>query len=732
MAKKKSFKKQNKIKSNNAIKRTGDKFSVEGYRNRIITFVQKSGKKPVSPKDLAAKCRSIKGSEANYKQAIAELIEDGVICMRKRGYVMCSVLGFFKAEILRLNRTFGFMKRCDTEEEIFVPGKFLCGAMPGDIVLAHYIPSRSDSPEGEVLDILKTADAKLTGIIIEDEGEKFFLADTMSKTPVRIENGDIEYKIGDKVMAEICRAGRRHRDHKVRILFSFGNSQSAECCAKAMLTVNGIETEFDDDVKREAKRVAAAGVWPDDYQGRLDLRELPIFTIDSAESKDLDDAVSIERTNNGYTLGVHIADVSHYVKGNSPLDKSALERGTSIYYADQVIPMLPKELSNGICSLNPNEDRLTFSAIMEITKDGELKSFKFAKSVIRSKVKGIYKEINTILDGSATDEIKEKYAELIPSIEIMNELADKRIDGRKRRGAPEIETSESKIILNDEHICVDIMPRTRGKSEMIIEEFMLLANESAAKLASEKEIPFVYRTHEQPAPEKIETLKESLRHLNIEYPVFSSVKPTHMAQILENSKDKECYPIVNMITLRSMAKAKYQTDPIGHFGLALDDYAHFTSPIRRYPDLAIHRILSDLIDSNDTEWLNKRYSGFVQKASEHSTAMEIRAIKIERECEDCYKAEYMQNHIGDEFEGIISSVTEFGFYVELENTVEGLVHINTLPEGYYEYDGYFSIKDEYSDRSFCAGNKVKIICARADVNSGKIDFELADERTADE
>ncbi|MBQ3567123.1 MAG: ribonuclease R [Oscillospiraceae bacterium] len=725
MPKKKKQKKSHEKNVSQYEKRSGDKFSVEGYKNRIVTFVQKSGKKPVSPKDLATKCRSVRGNEANFNLAVNELIEDGVICQRKRGFVMCSVLGFFKAEIVRLNRTFGFMKRCDTEEEIFVPGKFLCGAMPKDIVLAHYIPSRSEKPEGEVLDILKTADSKLTGIIIEDEGEKFFLADTMSKTPVRIENGDIDYKIGDKVMAEICRNGRRHRDHKVKILFTFGSAQSAECCAKAMLAVNDIETEFNEDVKREAKRIAASGVWPDDFKNRLDLRNLPIFTIDSAESKDLDDAVSIEKTDNGYILGVHIADVSHYVKGNSPLDKSALERGTSIYYADQVIPMLPKELSNGICSLNPDEDRLTFSAIMNITSDGMLKDFKFAKSVIRSRVKGIYSEINTILDNTATDEIKQKYEDLIPSINIMNELADIRIENRKKRGAPEIETTESKIILNDDHICVDIKPRTRGKSEMIIEEFMLLANESAAKLAAEKEIPFVYRIHEQPATEKIDTLKESLQRLNVEIPVFSSVKPTHIAQILENAKGKDCYPVVNMITLRSMAKAKYETDPIGHFGLALDDYAHFTSPIRRYPDLAIHRILSDVIDNADSEWLEKRYSGFAQKASEHSTAMEIRAANIERECEDCYKAEYMQNHIGDEFEGIISSVTDFGFYVELDNTIEGLVHINTLPEGYYEYDGYFSIKDEYSDRCFMAGNRVKIICSKADVNSGKIDFELA-------
>lgn len=726
MGKKKKEKKSSKKDFQKKKKFEGDKFSVEGYKNRIQIFVRKNGKKPISPKDLGAKCRSIKGNEKNYNIAIAQLIEDGIIYQRKRGFVCCDIMGFFKAEVVRLNRTFGFIKNCSNDEEIFVPGKFLCGAMPGDIVLAHYIESRSDKPEGEVIDILKPSDSKLTGIIIDDEGELLFLPDTMSKTPVKIEDNGIEYKVGDKVMAKLCHIGKRHRDHRVNILFSFGSSQSAQCCAESVLALNGIEKDFSDEIKREALKIEAQGVWPDDYKERLDLRELPIFTIDSEESKDLDDAVSIKRIENGYLLGVHIADVSHYVKGNSPLDKEAMERGTSIYYADKVIPMLPKALSNGICSLNPDEDRLTFSAIMNISKNGDLVDYKFEKSVIRSRVKGIYSEINSILDNTASEQIKEKYAELIPSIMIMNELADLRIANRKKRGAPEIETAESKIILNEDKICVNIAPRTRGKSEMIIEELMLLANESAAKLANEKEIPFVYRIHEQPAPEKIDNLKDGLRRLNVEVPVFSSVKPAHLAQILENSKGKDCYPVVNMMTLRSMAKAKYQTEPIGHFGLALDDYAHFTSPIRRYPDLAIHRILSDVAQNADSSWLEKRYSAFAQKASEHSTAMEIKAMNIERDCEDCYKAEYMSGHIGDEFEGIISSVTEFGFYVELENTVEGLVHINTLPEGYYSYDGYFSISDEYSDKSFTAGDKVKVICSKADVNSGKIDFELAD------
>lgn len=713
-----------KEKLKNKKKFDNNKYSVESYKNKIITFVKKNGKKPLPFKELAAKCRSIKGNEKNYKTAVTELLQEGTICQRRKGIVMCEILGFFKAEVMRLNKTFGFIKRCDNNEEIFVPGKYLCGAMPKDIVLAKYIESRSGKPEGEIIDILVPSNAKLTGIIIEDDNTKYFLADTMSKTPVKIEENDIEYHAGDKVMAELCRMGKRHRDHKVKIVFCFGNAQNAACCAESILAVNEVDKEFPENAKREAQKIAAAGVWADDYKNRLDLTNELIFTIDSAESKDLDDAVSIERTPNGYKLGVHIADVSHYVKGNSPLDKEALNRGTSIYYADKVIPMLPTELSNGICSLNPNENRLTFSAIMNISSDGKLIDFKFEKSVISSKVKGIYSEINSILNDTADKAILEKYKELIPSIEIMNELADKLIANRKKRGAPNIETSESKLIINDEQLCIDVKPRTRGKSEMIIEEFMLLANESAARLAREKQIPFVYRIHETPSPEKIDDLKSGLRRLNVEVPVFTQVKPVHLSEILINSKDKPSYPVINMMTLRSMAKAKYHTEPIGHFGLALDDYAHFTSPIRRYPDLAIHRILSDLINGADSQWLQKRYGGFAAKASEHSTAAEIKAMNIERNCEDCYKAEFMQQHVGDVFEGLISSVTEFGFYVELANTVEGLVHVNSLPEGYYNYDGYFTLSDEYSGKSYSIGDRVSVICSRADVNTGKIDFDI--------
>jgi ribonuclease R len=535
----------------------------------------------------------------------------------------------------------------------------------------------------------------------------------------------VPFEDGDKVLAEIYSRGKKHIDHVVKITFNFGTSEKASSCAKAVLIDNGINEYFPNAVLDEAKHIEHLGIQPHDYNNREDFRSIPIFTIDGADTKDIDDAISISKHKDGYTLGVHIADVSHYVKPLSELDKEALNRGTSVYYANRVVPMLPKELSNGICSLNPQEDRLAFSSVMEISLEGELKSYQFKKSVIRSRVKGVYSEVNQILDNTASDEIKQKYQEVYESIFTMNELADILIANRKARGCPEIDTAESKLLIDDTDTCVDVVPRTRGKSEMIIEEFMLLANQSSANLARTMAIPFVYRVHEVPPIEKVERLKECLLRLNVDYPQFSDIKPSHMAEILNSAKGTDKYELINMLVLRSMAKAKYDKSPIGHFGLALKDYAHFTSPIRRYPDLAIHRILSDVVQGYDQKFLTKRYESFVQNASEQSSKMELTAMNVERTCEDCYKAEYMKSHLGETFEGTISSVTDFGFYVELPNTVEGLVHIDSIPDDIYESDGMFSIVGKLTHKTFTAGDKVRVICVKADVNSGNVDFEVA-------
>ncbi len=709
-------------------KNTSQKTDVATFKKKIITFLQTNNKKTIPISELETKCRSKKQGHENFMNAFDELRTDGIITVRKGMKVgLCSRLNMYPATVTKLSRTFGFAKT-DDGIEYFIPGKCMLGAMPDDRVLISDIPSRSGEPEGEVIDIIKFGSSVMTGKVEFIDGKYYLVPDTASKNHITIVKEDsVKFNNGEKVLAEIVFRGRRHSEHKVKITSVFGHSEQASSCAKSILMIHGAPDEFPEEVLKEARKIAEGGVQEYCFNNRENLCNMNIFTIDGAESKDLDDAVSVEKTDYGYLLGVHIADVSHYVRGNSNLDKEAMKRGTSIYYADKVVPMLPKELSNGICSLNPNENRLTLSAFIKLDNEGEIISYRFCKSVICSRVKGVYSEINSILDGSESAEIAEKYSAVRNEIFLMNELADILIEKKKRRHAPELETTESKLVIDENGICCAVIPRQRGKSEEIIEEFMLTANEAAAKLAREKKVPFVYRIHEAPPESKIETLHEILPKLGFDCPHFTEFKPVHASRILESAKGTDKFEAVNLLVLRSMSKAKYSVEPVGHFGLVLDDYAHFTSPIRRYPDLAIHRIITDILAGYNNEWLNKRYSGFAMNSAERSSDAEIRAITIERECEDCYKAEYMKSHIGETFTARISGVTEFGFYVQLPDTVEGLVHIRTLPEGEYDYSEPVSLTERFSGVSYILGQTVQVICSAVNVSDGIIDFVLDDD-----
>lgn len=709
-------------------KNTSQKTDVATFKKKIITFLQTNNKKTIPISELETKCRSKKQGHENFMNAFDELRTDGIITVRKGMKVgLCSRLNMYPATVTKLSRTFGFAKT-DDGIEYFIPGKCMLGAMPDDRVLISDIPSRSGEPEGEVIDIIKFGSSVMTGKVEFIDGKYYLVPDTASKNHITIVKEDsVKFNNGEKVLAEIVFRGRRHSEHKVKITSVFGHSEQASSCAKSILMIHGAPDEFPEEVLKEARKIAEGGVQEYCFNNRENLCNMNIFTIDGAESKDLDDAVSVEKTDSGYLLGVHIADVSHYVRGNSNLDKEAMKRGTSIYYADKVVPMLPKELSNGICSLNPNENRLTLSAFIKLDNEGKIISYRFCKSVIRSRVKGVYSEINSILDGSESAEIAEKYSAVRNEIFLMNELADILIAKKKRRHAPELETTESKLVIDENGICCAVIPRQRGKSEEIIEEFMLTANEAAAKLAHEKKVPFVYRIHEAPPESKIETLHEILPKLGFDCPHFTEFKPVHASRILESAKGTDKFEAVNLLVLRSMSKAKYSVEPVGHFGLVLDDYAHFTSPIRRYPDLAIHRIITDILAGYNNEWLNKRYSGFAMNSAERSSDAEIRAITIERECEDCYKAEYMKSHIGETFTARISGVTEFGFYVQLPDTVEGLVHIRTLPEGEYDYSEPVSLTERFSGVSYTLGQTVQVICSAVNVSDGIIDFVLDDD-----
>lgn len=692
--------------------------------DKVLSAAKRGGKRGLSYRQLLIQSRLSAKEQRQFAAAVHMLKEKGALTEKKGKLVASRPSGVHPAVITRINKTFGFAKLSDNDQEVFLPGKFLKGALPGDSVQIRYIPSRQEgSLEGEVVSITAFGAGEFSGVVVSDEGRPAVLPDQFARFPIPLLKGKkADYPMGEKVTAKIVLRGDRHAQHRCKILASYGDSSAAASCAAALVAANGISETFSPAAQEQAKKLSARGIRPTDYKNRLDLRSEVIFTIDSADSKDLDDAVSLSKVGDVYQLGVHIADVSHYVTAASPLDQDAFERGTSLYYADQVIPMLPKELSNGICSLNPEEDRLAFSALLTVSERGELLDYDFQKSLICSRVKGVYSEINQILAHAAPPEIMEKYAELTDTIFMMEQLAEILARNKRQRGAPEIETSESKIIIGSDGKTADIRLRERGKSERIIEEFMLLANQAAAALARNLKIPFVYRVHEQPNAEKIDNLKELLHKLGVAVPEWrGGIQPGQLAKVLDSTRDSKYHALVNLSVLRSMAKAKYSEEPLGHFGLVLEDYAHFTSPIRRYPDLAIHRILSRLVKGARPAELWKVFGKFAPAAALQSTNTELRAMQTERSCEDCYKAEWMSKHMDKCFDGTISSVASQGIYVELPNTVEGLVRTESLGEG-VAFDGLMEMKGP--GKNYRIGDDVRVRCVRADVNSGQIDFDL--------
>ena len=693
------------------------------YVRKIQIFLQTTARKQMKQSELANKCRA-KRSPAAFRAAIDQLMHEGVILERRDAYVLCSRDDCFRASVSRLAGNFGFVT--DEEHvEYFVPGKYLLGSMPGDKVLCRQLPARDEGkPEAEVLSVLEeTPDARITGVIVPTEEGLCLQPDRMSLELHIDYKESAPYAIGDKVLCVLTERGRRHSEHRVRVLLNFGSSDSAENCMAASIASQNIPVEFPEEVLREAEKLAETGVTAFDLEGRLDLRGEIIFTIDGAHSKDMDDAVSVKKCpDGGYDLGVHIADVSHYVRANSSLDKEAFLRGTSIYYADKVIPMLPPALSNGICSLNGGEDRLTISALMHISPEGDLLDAKFEKSVICSTVRGVYSECNAILDGTADDAVKEKYAPVTEMLHLLDELTDKLEHIRQLRGAPELASTESTLLLDENGVCVGLSPVERGRSECIIEACMLCANEAAARLARTAQFPLVFRVHEEPSPERIASLKEMLVRLGGTAPTFAEASPRDIQKLLDDCRGEVWFPVINSLTLRSMAKAKYSAEPLGHFGLALRDYAHFTSPIRRYPDLCVHRILSDFLAGADRAWMEKRYAKFTENAALQSSDTELRAVQLEREADDCYAAEYMRSHVGETFRGVITSVTDHGVYITLENHAEGLYHIHDMPDGEYEIEEGWYLKNADTGEMFRLGDPIEVVCAKADVATGRIDL----------
>ena len=612
-----------------------------------------------------------------------------------------------------------FIDECDTK-----------GAINGDTVKVKLLPKGRDA---RVCEIIERSVTSVIGTYYCDDryGDEFYVEPDDSKLKFSVavigNESPIKPKDGDKVAIKLIYYPERFGDDAEGVVTDvFGDSCTREANYSAILHESGIVTKFGTEAEAQAAACEHDTV---SVEGRTDLRNKIIFTIDGADAKDLDDAISVERHGNGYILGVHIADVSNYVKENTALDREAMQRGTSVYFSDKVVPMLPVALSNGICSLNSGLDRYALSAIIELDRFGEIKKVTPCKSVINSKVRGVYSEVNQLISGDAGAEIEQKYASVRETLEIALELYGALKRKSAQRGALELDSVEGKVILDENGEPIDVIRRERGVAEMVIEQFMLCANEAIAKYLTSRELPCVYRIHEKPDADKVMAFVKFAHNLRLDPPYLKkeNITPGYFGTVLDKARAAGVGAPVSYLLLRTMQKAKYSEVNAGHFGLSSKCYCHFTSPIRRYPDLATHRILTAVLagDAN----VKQKYSAFAKKAAVTSSEAELRALEAEREIDDLYKTVYMSKCVGNEYDAVVSSVTSFGMFCSLENTCEGLIPIATMKNRYYfDHD---SMTLACGKVKFRLGDKVRIKIEAADVSTRRVDFSLVDEPTAE-
>ncbi len=700
-------------------------------RENLLAFMQEESYKPLSYKELM-NVFAVRDSEDELKfsKILGRLEKDGeIIKTRKNKYGLPERMNLFRGIIHLNQRGYGILKPDEPGlPEIFVYGKKLNGAMHDDRVMVRIQEKGNDGlrPEGTVIRILNRANKELVGTfkqgkhllqVIPDDSRQIY--------PVYVKRSR-KYKVksGDKVVVKITSWPEKDRAPEGKIMEILGKKGSPGLDLKVIVKKHGLKTVFGEAVVEEARAVARP-LSEEELSQRRDLRNLRMVTIDGEDAKDLDDAVSISKKGSIYQLGVHIADVSHYVAEDSKLDKEAFERGTSVYLIDKVLPMLPVELSNDICSLNPNADRLTISCIMDIDENGNLIDYEICKSVININERMTYTNVNAILAGDNPD-LEKRYQELRDDFFLMKELADILRKGREKRGSLDFDFPESKVIVDENSFPIEVKKLERGDSEKIIEDFMIQANEVVAEHMYKKQLPALYRVHQKPEGESLDRLNQILAVFGHKISE-KKLSPGIFQKILRDIKGKPEEQMISMLMLRSMKHAEYLPEALGHFGLASEYYCHFTSPIRRYPDLLIHRVL--------TAFLEKRMRGKKRQSMEkkmplygqQSTLQEMKAEEAERELLDIKKAQYMEQFLGEEFNGSISSVQSFGFFVELGNTVEGLVHISTIADDYYEFnDRNYTLVGNHTGRKFSIGDEVRIQLVKVNVEEAKIDFELID------
>ena len=687
-------------------------------KEKIKAFIESDVYVPMTAADIMHCLQVPPEDKDELLQILTALEAEGeIIYTKKRKYISCKKNGYIVTTFSGSGKEYGFARL--EKGDLFIPPDSTRGAMDGDTILVYPTTKGKNGKTGEceVVRILKRGITRFVGTY--KEGRYYGTVKADNSRIGGLFTVTDEDRLGaldnQKVLCEIESYPTHDRYAVAKVVEVLGFPDDFGVDVLSVIYNYGFELEFPVEVIKELNDIpdSVTEIEP----GRLDLTDKIIFTIDGADTKDIDDAVSIEKVGNLWRLGVHIADVSHYVKCGSALDKEALKRGTSVYLVDRVIPMLPPKLSNGICSLNEGVMRNAMSVFMDITAEGEVVGYSFAKSVIKSKKKATYDAIFAIISGEADESIAEEYASVMPSVYEMYELFKVLKKASHKRGNIDFDMPEAKVVLEDGE-AVDIVLRERNEAHMMIEEFMVITNSTVAEHMTKANLPSIYRIHEAPDGDKLDAFKNFVLTLGLKPPV-GNITPLKLQAFLDNIKDKKEFPVVSQVALRSMQKAKYSPENAGHYGLALSYYTHFTSPIRRYPDLCFHRSLKAAIE-NDKKMLSyiKRHN---KEAAEVSSERELAAERCERDVDDIKKAQWMEKHIGEEFDGIISSVTNFGFFVMLPNTVEGLVCIENMTGERFDYDEK-SLSIRGYKTTYKLGDEIRIKVVGVDVAQGRIDF----------
>lgn len=711
-----------------------DKVLLEAKKELVYSYISSKEYRPLKFKEMMITLQVPKKEKGDLREVLESLVADGKITIDVKGKFKVSDENILVGTYIGNSRGFGFVEVEGEDQDIFIPENATKGALHNDIVQVKVLEGRSGKRrEGVIVGIVERKTDEVVGTFAKSKNFGFVVTDNKKFNrdiyiPKEFTKGAVT---GHKVVVKITNYGSKEKKPEGRVVEILGHINDPGVDIMSIVKGYGLPTEFPGPVMKYIDNIPEE-VDPKEYSGRVDIRDIDTVTIDGEDAKDLDDAITLSKEGDIYKLGVHIADVSNYVKEGSVLDEEALKRGTSVYLVDRVIPMLPHKLSNGICSLNAGVDRLALSCFMDIDSKGNVVGHRICETVLNVTRRMSYNSVQKILDGDE-EECKE-YEPLVPMFHLMKELADILREKRRKRGSIDFDFPESKIILDEKGRPIEVKAYERNSATKIIEDFMLIANETVAEDYFWQEIPFVYRTHENPDPEKIQKLGIFINNFGHTIRIGQDeVHPKELQKLLKKIEGTAEEPLISRLTLRSMKQAKYTVSNDGHFGLATQYYCHFTSPIRRYPDLQIHRIIKENLRKGISDKRANHYNRILPEVASQSSAMERRADEAERDVEKLKKAQYMKKFIGEQFEGVISGITTWGLYVELPNTIEGMVKVTNLRDDYYFYDEEsYTMIGEHTKKTYKLGQKVMIEVMGVDSLARTIDFELVEEEPEDD